>query len=382
MPADATCLAEEGVVFKPGYLVRKGVLNWEAITATLQQGPFPTRAVQENLADLQAGLASLEAGKQGLAALAERYGTAEVKARMRMLQQDTAGLLRKKIAVEMAGKTLEASELLDDGTPLCVRVREYNGKLRIDFTGTGPVHPGNLNANPAIVQSVVLYVLRLWTGRPIPLNEGLMEPVELVLPEGTLLNPVFPDNPAACPAVVGGNTETSQRLTDTLLKAFGLAACSYGSMNNVVFGNDAFGFYETIGGGTGAIPGTPGADAVHQHMTNTRITDAEIMEFRYPVRVERFAIRHGSGGKGRWPGGCGIERKIRFLVPVSLTLLTQHRRQAPYGMEGGGEGQPGSQWLWHIDGSREQLPGSCSQAVAAGEALEIHTPGGGAWGMA
>ncbi len=234
-----------------------------------------------------------------------------------------------------------AEEFLDDGTPLKVKIRRYESGYLIDFTGSGAVHPGNLNANPAIVHSVVMYVLRLLLKDDIPLNDGMLSPIRIKLPEG-LLNPPFPDDPNKCPALVGGNVEISQRLTDTLLKALKLQAASQGTMNNLLFGNESFGYYETICGGCGAGPGFAGADAVHHHMTNTRITDPEIMEHRYPVRLLRFEIRKDSGGKGKYNGGDGIIREILFLEKMELSLLMQRRKSGPYGMEGGKAGHIGS----------------------------------------
>ncbi len=231
----------------------------------------------------------------------------------------------------------------------------------------------------------MLYVLRLWVEKDIPLNEGLMAPVDLILPESSFLNPVFPDTAADCPAVVGGNTEVSQRLVDTLLKALVLAACSQGTMNNFLFGNDgpahrAFGYYETIGGGAGATAGADGRSAVHQHMTNTKLTDPEELERRYPVRLHQFAIRHGSGGAGQWRGGDGILREIEFLEPVQATLLSQHRTVAPYGLNGGEPGETGRHSLIYPDGTEANLPGVFTRAMQPGERIRIETPGGGGCG--
>jgi 5-oxoprolinase (ATP-hydrolysing) len=286
---------------------------------------------------------------------------------------------------QLPAQSFAATEYLDDGSALCVHIQINNNKVIVDFSGTAGTHSGNLNATPAIVNSVVIYVLRLLIAAKlpheyVPLNEGLMQAVELHLPEGSLLNPHFSEHPAQCPAVVGGNTEISQRLTDTLLKALELMACSQGTMNNLIFGNQSFGYYETIGGGTGAGIGFNGTDAVHSHMTNTRITDAEIMEKRYPVRVERFAIRPFSGGEGRWKGGNGIERHIRFLAPVSLSLITQHRREAPYGLAGGKSGATGKQWIQHPDSSVSPLQGIDRAEIQIGDLLCLHTPGGGGFG--
>jgi 5-oxoprolinase (ATP-hydrolysing) len=222
-------------------------------------------------------------------------------------------------------------------------------------------------------------VLRLLIAEPLPLNEGLLRAVEIHVPEG-MLNPPFPDDPAEAPAVVGGNVETSQRLVDTLLKALRLAACSQGTMNNLLFGNDRFGFYETVCGGAGAGPGFAGASAVHTHMTNTRITDPEVLEHRYPVRLERFAIRRGSGGEGRFLGGDGAIRELTFLEPMSLSLLTQHRVEAPYGLEGGSPGLPGRQRLVRATGEVVDLAPVDGCEVGPGDRLILETPGGGGWG--
>jgi 5-oxoprolinase (ATP-hydrolysing) len=227
---------------------------------------------------------------------------------------------------------------------------------------------------------VILYVLRLIAAEEIPLNEGMLQAVKIHIPENTLLNPVFDDDPEKCPAVVGGNVELSQRLTDTLLKAFAMAACSQGTMNNVLFGNDNFGFYETICGGVGATENGPGANAVHQHMTNTRITDPEIMEFRYPVAVQKFAIRKNSGGHGKNRGGDGVVRELLFKEPVTLTVLTQHRKVAPYGMAGGEAGKCGKQYLIRSSGQEETLEYIDTAALEAGDKLVIETPGGGGYG--
>jgi len=251
--------------------------------------------------------------------------------------------------------------------------------MDIDFSGTSGVHPGNLNANPSIVNSVVMYVLRLIVNEPLPLNDGLLEPVTIHIPKG-ILNPDFPGNYAECPAVVGGNIETSQRLVDTLLKAFKLAACSYGTMNNVLFGNKSFGYYETIAGGTGAGLGFDGADAVHQHMTNTRATDPEILEYRYPVRLGRYEIRKGSGGGGKWTGGNGITRELIFLEPVSLSVLSQHRIVPPFGLEGGRPGKTGKQWIEKSDGTEITLQWKDGAELKENDRFIIQTPGGGGYG--
>jgi len=378
MPANATTLAQEGVVIKPTYLSRKGEVQWDNIRELLTQSEYPTRAIHENLADLNAALASLESGKNHLADLVKEQGREKVAYYMQELKDYADESLWHALR-DFDAREFSAEEELDDGSKISVRLSRGD-ELMIDFEGTSPVHPRNLNANRAIVTSVTLYVLRLIAGEEIPLNEGMMQHVNISLPKNSMLNPDFSEDPKDCPAVVGGNVEVSQRLTDTLLKAFKLAACSQGTMNNVLFGNDNFGFYETICGGTGAGDGFNGADAVHQHMTNTRITDPEIMELRYPVRVQRFAIRRGSGGKGQWHGGSGVIRELKFLEPITLTVLTQHRKIRPYGLHGGEAGQPGKQYVIHKNGEERKLEHVETVELNAEDRFVIETPGGGGYG--
>jgi 5-oxoprolinase (ATP-hydrolysing) len=373
MPPAATRLAEEGVVFAPCYLIRGGESCFDEVANALTNAPFPTRRLSDNLADLNAQLAANRRGAAMLEALVEEHGSDAVEEQFVHLKDRSLEALREHL-VRFGDREVTAEETLDDGTPIRVSIRCGDGRLAISFAGSGPVHPGNLNATPAILQSAVLYVLRLWTKSPVPLNEGLMRAVTIDLPEG-FLNPPFDDDPMFCPAVVGGNVETSQRVVDTLLKALGVQACSQGTMNNFLFGDGSFGYYETICGGSGAGPGYDGTSGLHTHMTNTAITDPEILEQRYPVRLHRFSLRHGSGGRGRWQGGDGIVREIEFLRPLQVSLLTQHRVVAPYGREGGEAGQCGRQTL-----NGEELPGIAAFAANAGDRLVIETPGGGGWG--
>lgn len=379
MPPDAHTLAEEGVVIPPMYLIKAGLPQWEAMEQLFTQCLYPTRALVENMADLNAALAALQTGEAALKALARTHGSTIVKHYMGALKDMAAQALDEALQ-NIPSADCRAEERLDDGSLLPVRIRIGQGNMDIDFSGASPVHPGNLNANISIVYSVVLYVLRLLVKKDIPLNEGLLRRVRIVLPEDSLLHPRFEDDGTRCPAVAGGNTELSQRLTDTLLKALGLAACSQGTMNNFLFGNAKFGYYETIGGGSGAGAGFAGRSAVHQHMTNTRITDPEELELRYPVRLLRFAIRRGSGGQGQWPGGDGIIREFEFLEAVEITLLAQHRVVPPYGMAGGLPGLPGAQYLLRSDSSEEPLQGTDNRKLQPGDRLCIETPGGGGWG--
>ncbi len=310
--------------------------------------------------------------------LAGEHGAATVALYMERLK-DLAGSSISEALGEVPPGHYAAEESLDDGTVLRVLLTLKDGRAAIDFTGSADVHPGNLNATTAVVRSVVMYVLRLLLRRPLPLNEGLMRAVDLTIPRG-LLNPDFDLDPGRAPAIVGGNIETSQRLVDTLLKALELAACSQGTMNNVLFGDRRFGYYETICGGCGAGPGFNGASAVHSHMTNTRMTDAEILEHRYPVRVERFAVRRGSGGAGRYRGGDGAVREIVFLSSVSLSVLGQHRVVAPYGLAGGAPGRTGAQRLVRANGEVVPLGSIDSCEAGPGDRLIVETPGGGGYG--
>jgi len=227
---------------------------------------------------------------------------------------------------------------------------------------------------------VTMYVMRLLVEADLPLNEGLLEPIDIWIPPLSILDPSYDADPELCPAVVGGNVETSQRLVDTLIQALKLAGCSQGTMNNVSFGDDSFGYYETVAGGSGACDGFDGTNGVHTHMTNTRITDPEVLEFRYPVRLRRFAIRRDSGGAGRWRGGDGVVREIEFLAPLQFSILSQHRETAPFGMAGGGSGAVGCQTIIRADGSREVIGGVDGCRVDIGDSLVLETPGGGGYG--
>jgi 5-oxoprolinase (ATP-hydrolysing) len=378
VPPDATSLAEEGVVVPPTLIVEAGKPHWDRVEDLLTGAPNPTRSLADNLADLRAMLASILRGCEALEALADAVGFDHVVEHMDALRAQAASQVEAALE-RIPDGTYRGRQLLDDGTPLVATFTIDGRRAVLDFEGSGPVHPGNLNATPAIVQSVVIYVMRLLVEVELPLNEGLLEPIEIRIPKG-LLNPEYVADPERCPAVVGGNVETSQRLTDTLLEALGLAGCSQGTMNNTTFGDGAFGYYETVGGGSGAVEGFDGASGVHTHMTNTRITDPEVIEHRYPARLHRFAIRKGSGGSGRWRGGEGLVREIEFLAPLELSILSQHRVSAPYGAAGGGDGAVGRQVILSADGSRRQLEGIDGCEVSTGDRLILETPGGGGYG--
>jgi len=380
MPAGAVALDEEGVVIPPALLFDSGVACIDEVEELFRSARYPSRALADNLADLAAQAA---ANRHGVAAMQKLIATTsarQVAENMERLYQRAAGIMRVR-AADLSGGVRRAADAMDDGSPLRVAIGWEDGRLVVDFEGSGPCHPGNLNATPAIVRSAVLYVLRVWAEEDLPLNEGLLEGVEVRLPPG-ILDPPFVRDPAKCPAVVGGNIETSQRLVDILLEALELQAHSQGTMNNLLFGTARFGYYETIGGGSGAGPGWDGLSGTHVHMSNTSITDAEILERRYPVRVREFALRRGSGGPGRWRGGDGLVREIEFLAPLTVSLLTQRRVLSPRGLRGGADGTPGRQTLMRPDGSKESLPPIATFEAQPGDRLRIETPGGGGWGTA
>jgi 5-oxoprolinase (ATP-hydrolysing) len=386
MPPNSTNLAQEGVVIPPMYLVQHGEICWKEITEVLTKAKYPTRALQENLADLNAALAANRNGEIALQNLVSQHGLEKVHFYMNRLKTYSTEKTIERLKAFGNG-IYEAEEFLDKESTtgfkslynLKVIIQISENETIIDFTGSSKTHHGNLNANISIVNSVVVYVLRLLLNEKIPLNDGILKAVKIIIPENSILNPDFPDDPEKCPAVVGGNVEVSQRLTDTLLKAFGIVACSQGTMNNFLFGNEKFGYYETICGGSGAGDGFVGTSGIHTHMTNTRITDAEVMELRYPVYLNRFEIRENSGGKGQFNGGDGIIREVEFLEKVDVSLIRQHQEQEPYGLKGGENGKIGKHILQKQNGESFS---SNEFSVEKRDILTIYTPGGGGYGKA
>ena len=387
MPPRSRNLAEEGVLISNFALVEQGVSHEERLCELLSSGPYPSRRVEENLADLRAQVAANRQGATDLLQLVDRYTLPVVEAQVQGIQQAAETKVRHTLA------RLDLSECkftdyleTDEGMslPICVRLTFHKQPsqpaVRIDFSGTAAVTSGNLNANPAIVTAAVLYVLRLLVAEEIPLNEGALRAVEMVVPVG-LLNPRPGNSATHAPAVAAGNVETSQRVVDVLLGALGVAAASQGTMNNLLFGNENFGYYETIAGGAGATADGPGADAVQIHMTNTRSTDPEILERRLPVRLWEFSIRRNSGGVGRHRGGNGTVRRLQFLEPLQLSLITQRRGpHPPYGLAGGQPGALGENELFRANGITEQLPAICEVEVYPGDLLTLKSPGGGGYG--
>ncbi|NGZ26727.1 MAG: 5-oxoprolinase, partial [Magnetococcales bacterium] len=386
MPPFAKTLQEEGVVLRNVPLVQGGVFLGEAVTALLAVPPYPARNLPERLSDLRAQAAANQQGVNDLITLCQRHGDRVVAAYMDYMRQ-AARQAMEAVLNQMLGEKSEwyghFEDSLDGGERVACEItlrRDEEGRphATIDFVGTASQQENNLNAPSAVVRSAVLYSLRTLISHPIPLNDGCLEPVTLIIPEGCLLKPA----PQA--AVAAGNVETSQRLVDVLLGALGVAAASQGTMNNFLFGRpDGLGvpYYETIAGGAGATAEGDGASGVHVHMTNTRITDPEILETRLPhVRLEAFHLALSTGGEGRYKGGDGVVRILRFLQPMTVSLLTQRRTLAPFGLAGGQAGQRGENRLLHADGREEILPGHCQVQVAAGDAIRIQTPGGGGFG--
>jgi 5-oxoprolinase (ATP-hydrolysing) len=377
MPAQAKCLEEEGVVIRPMKLVEAGVPWLERLSDLLRGASHPSRRPEDNLADAEAQLAACHFARDAILGLVGVHGTELVMAQLDVIVQRSARLMEQRLLGNEFDRA--AATELDDGSILRVRIRSSGGRLEVDFSGSADVHPGNLNATPAIVRSVLLYVLRLWLDEDVPLNEGLLGPVEVIVPRG-MLNPDFSGTPRESPAVVGGNVETSQRLADLLLEALDISAHGPGTMNNFLFGDGEFGYYETLAGGSGAGANHRGASGRHVHMTNTALTDPELMEQRYPVRVWNHALRRGSGGRGAHPGGDGIVREIEFLRPVTVSFLTQRRETSPKGLSGGEDGQPGKQTRIFPCGEKKKILGVHTYRAEKGERVRIETPGGGGWG--
>ncbi len=368
MPAFSSCLAEEGCVFSALRVARSGTLDRELILQTLATGPFPARRPLENLADLEAQIAAARTGARLLHDLVREHGLGRVERYMQAVQDLAADSVARAIG-ELSEGSHTFRDQLDDGTQIGVTANVTDGRLELDFSASDPESPGNLNAPRAVTLAAVLYVLRALVGRAIPLNSGCLRHVTVRIPAHSILHP----GPGR--AVAGGNVETSQRVVDVLLGALGRAAASQGTMNNVSFGQHSFGYYETVAGGAGAGPTFSGASAVHTHMTNTRITDPEVIEQRFPVRIRELSVRRGSGGPGQFHGGDGICREYEFLEPVTVSLLSERRETAPFGLAGGQPGTPGRNLL-----NGREVPGHASFDVAAGDRLRIETPGGGGYG--
>jgi 5-oxoprolinase (ATP-hydrolysing) len=373
MPAFSTRVEEEGVLIDNWLLVRGGVLREAQTLNLLRSALYPSRNPEVNLADLRAQIAANEKGVQELRRMTRHFGLDVVRAYMGYVQDNAEEAVRRVITALRDG---ECAYALDNGAVIRVAVRVdcQARTAEVDFTGTSAQLPGNFNAPSSVAMAAVLYVFRTLVADDIPLNSGCLKPVRVIIPPGCMLAPEYPA------AVAAGNVETSQAITGALYAALGVMAEGSGTMNNVTIGNEHYQYYETVASGSGAGPGFAGTDVVQTHMTNSRLTDPEVLEWRYPVRLERYAIRHGSGGAGRWHGGDGGRRELRFLEPMTVTTLSSHRRVPPYGMAGGKPGSLGRHWVEHADGSITPMRGCDSVTVAAGDLFVIETPGGGGYG--
>jgi 5-oxoprolinase (ATP-hydrolysing) len=368
MPPHAVHLREEGVVFRGTRIVHAGRFDDAAVRAVLEGGPYPARRPDENIADLQAQAAANQTGVRLLHTLCSEVGTDVVQAHMRHVQDHAAHAVRQAIAA-LPFEHASFEDTTDDGHRIAVALSRTGDQLHVDFTGTSAAGEHNLHAPRAVTVAAVLYVLRALVGAPIPLNRGCLDPITLTVPSPSLLDP------EGHRAVAGGNVETAQRVVDVLLAAVGIKAASQGTMNNLTFGDGSFGYYETIAGGDGATADHDGRSGVHTHMTNTRITDPEILELRFPVRLDAFALRRGSGGNGTHRGGDGLVRQFTLLRDLQVSLLSDRRTSVPFGLAGGAPGAAGQTVV-----NGKPRPGRFSEALQAGSTIRVETPGGGGFG--
>jgi 5-oxoprolinase (ATP-hydrolysing) len=373
MPPFSKTIEEEGALFELFQLVSENDFLEHDLRARLAAGRYPARNPDQNVADLRAQLAANARGIAEIERAVQRHALGTVQAYMRHVQDNATACMKEAIDKLHPGSFRYE---MDNGQAIVVRVDvdRATRRVHVDFSGTSAQDPHNFNAPRAVCMAAVLYVFRTLIDRPIPLNEGCLEPLEITIPQGSMLDPVAPA------AVAAGNVETSQCIVDALYGALGMLAASQGTMNNLTFGNERVQYYETIAGGAGAGPGFAGCDTVQTHMTNSRLTDPEILEARFPVLLREFSIRRGSGGAGRYVGGSGSVRRIEFRAPLSGALLANHRRIAPFGLEGGSAGEVGSAYLTRADGSTERIGATASFTVEAGDVLTIQTPGGGGFG--
>lgn len=373
MPPGSKTIDEEGVLIDNFLLVAQGYFREPEIKSLLRSGEFPARNPAQNIADLKAQIAANEKGVQELHRMVESLGLELVLSYMRHMQDNAEECVRRVLSKLNGG---EFSYEMDEGCKICVKIliNKVNRTGVIDFTGTSPQQRNNFNAPLAVSRAAVLYVFRTLVDDDIPMNEGCLRPLQLIIPSGSMLNPCAPA------AVVAGNVETSQCITDCLYGALGVLAGSQGTMNNFTFGNETYQYYETVAGGSGAGPDFDGTDAVQTHMTNSRLTDPEVLEWRFPVLLERFEIRKGSGGAGRHRGGDGVIRRFRFREQMTAAILSNHRRIAPFGLDGGDAGALGRNWVERANGDRELLSGAATAELNAGDVFVLETPGGGGFG--
>jgi 5-oxoprolinase (ATP-hydrolysing) len=375
MPAFSRTIDEEGIVIPPMQVLNDGRFLEPAIRGVLASGDHPARNPDQNLADFKAQLAANAKGIAEIDRLLQCYGRRVVHAYMRHVRNNAEACTREALR-RLHGGSFSARMDSGERISVAVSIDRERGEARIDFTGTSGISENNFNAPSSVVRAVTLYVIRTLIKDNIPLNAGCLVPINLVIPERSLLDPVPPA------AIAGGNVETSQCIADVLLAAFGALAASQGTMNNFTFGNDEHQYYETICGGCGAGPGFDGASAVHSHMTNSRLTDVEVLEQRFQVRIRRFAIRKASGGAGQWRGGDGVVREFEFLAPMRASLLANRRTIAPFGLAGGADAKPGRDYIIRRDGTTESLVATGEISLEPGDRIVIETPGGGGYGTA
>ncbi|MEM8805898.1 MAG: hydantoinase B/oxoprolinase family protein [Cyanobacteria bacterium P01_G01_bin.38] len=383
IPPNSTHLDQEGILFDNFKLVEHGHFHEANLRSHLTSGPYPARNPNQNIADLQAQIAANNKGVQELQRIVKHYGLSTVQAYMQYVQDNAEDAVRRVIAQLCEQRLAQGARLvsshrvpMDCGAAIQAKIT-LNPDERsaiIDFTGTSPQQLNNFNAPFAVCKAAVLYVFRTLVDAPIPLNAGCLKPLDIRVPAGCMLTPTYPA------AVVAGNVETSQAITDALYGALGVLAASQGTMNSFTFGNERYQYYETICGGSGAGPGFNGTDAVQTHMTNSRLTDPEVLELRFPVLVQNFMIRDGSGGAGQYPGGNGVIRHIQFREAMTANILSGRRDTQPFGLAGGGDAQPGRTWVIRADGSREPLKATATAQMQPGDAIMIETPGGGGCG--
>jgi 5-oxoprolinase (ATP-hydrolysing) len=375
MPPNSTTIEEEGVLLDNVKIVEADRFLEAPVRALFSAGPYPSRNVDQNIADLTAQIAACECGASELLRAVDRYSAPVVLAYMGHVQDNAESAVRNAIATLSDG---EFAYEMDDGAVISVKVSIDHAKrqARVDFTGTSAQRPSNFNAPRSVCKAAVLYVFRTLLADGIPMNEGVLRPIDIVIPHGSMLNPVYPA------AVVAGNVEVSQSVTDALYGALGVMAGSQGTMNNFTFGDDSQQYYETIAGGSGAGQDHPGTSAVQTHMTNSRMTDPEVIEWRFPVIVEQHAIRLGSGGAGRQPGGDGAVRRIRFARAMTANILANRRRVPPFGLAGGENGRVGRNWIERAGGDIERFDATHTTTVQPGDVFVIETPGGGGYGRA
>ena len=375
MSPEARTIEEEGVYIDPFKLVAGGRFQEEAVLKLLREARYPARNPAQNVADLKAQVAANAKGVAELHKLVAHYGLGTVRAYMGHVQNNAAQSVARALNSLKSGRfELET----DQGATIrvAIRIDRKKGTAEVDFTGTSEEQPDNFNAPEPIARACVLYVFRTLVDDDIPLNAGCLKPIKIVIPKGSMLKPRYPA------AVAAGNVETSQAIVNCLFGALGVLAAAQGTMNNLTFGNEAYQYYETICSGAPAGNGFDGVAAVQTHMTNSRLTDPEVLELRYPVLVERFEIRRGSGGKGEWCAGDGTLRAIRFLERMDCAILSGFRKVRPFGLAGGEPGERGENWVRRNDGRLERLPGCAQTVLEPGEAIIIKTPTGGGFGEA